>query len=643
VLVILGFDWNAHCNQPTERMAVMERIANKRNARAAPAARFGRVYALHTCKAVCCAQLVSRPPNPPLVGVITHAVLVTDRAPTREQAARAREALEALCERAAGSVVLSGSLALLSADWIQPDGLRPEHVVACTVPQQPPERLRVAPRASAPGPSVAAAPPGVANGDSDDSTRGGGRRVPQQSPALKRPRLPDPPPAAGAPASERARVDASKWACQPSAAPSAPTRNHGLASAFEQMAVIYKGSANCQQDTFRAKAFGQVAKLFLRWRCEVTTPEQFNEMVDELNNAFNARHACRPASRKGTGKTPNGPSCIMSTKVVKYCLEMLGCLARHEPPSCKRLRELLADPQRRVVLAFTELWGVGVVKARQYYAAGYRSVDALCAAGKLEPKALCFADHASDFATRIPRAEVEAIGARVRAHLLDMLARRHGEGAEAAAARVRVCDLVGSYRRGRADSSDADVLICLDDETSLDGVLRDLVAAMAASGFVTEQLTAAINATAMTFMGVCRLHDGALRRRLDVKIYPLVLHAYALLYFTGSEYFNRSMRHYAKRCGYSLSDKGLVPRADLAWAPPPVPAPCACEQDVFDRLGLRWVEPEARELATVVSTVANGAEDAHAADAEVLSEPEADYDSDAGQVLSAILAAPPPS
>ena len=30
-----------------------------------------------------------------------------------------------------------------------------------------------------------------------------------------------------------------------------------------------------------------------------------------------------------------------------------------------------------------------------------------------------------------------------------------------------------------------------------------------------------------------------------------------MCYFTGSDYFNRSLRNYAKKCGWSLSDQGL--------------------------------------------------------------------------------------
>lgn len=59
-------------------------------------------------------------------------------------------------------------------------------------------------------------------------------------------------------------------------------------------------------------------------------------------------------------------------------------------------------------------------------------------------------------------------------------------------------------------------------------------------------------------MGVCQL-DGGLHRRLDIKYYPSEEFAYALLYFTGSDMFNRALRIVAHKKGYKLSDHCMVP------------------------------------------------------------------------------------
>lgn len=59
-------------------------------------------------------------------------------------------------------------------------------------------------------------------------------------------------------------------------------------------------------------------------------------------------------------------------------------------------------------------------------------------------------------------------------------------------------------------------------------------------------------------MGACMLpEDKKIHHRIDLKYYPLDQYAYAILYFTGSDMFNRSMRLYARKLGYSLSDRGI--------------------------------------------------------------------------------------
>merc|ERR1711920_508917 len=62
-------------------------------------------------------------------------------------------------------------------------------------------------------------------------------------------------------------------------------------------------------------------------------------------------------------------------------------------------------------------------------------------------------------------------------------------------------------------------------------------------------------------MGVCKLMDAkyTLHRHIDIKVYKPEHFAFAILYFTGSDHFNRSMRYFAKKKGWTLSDTHLAP------------------------------------------------------------------------------------
>lgn len=66
--------------------------------------------------------------------------------------------------------------------------------------------------------------------------------------------------------------------------------------------------------------------------------------------------------------------------------------------------------------------------------------------------------------------------------------------------------------------------------------------------------------SSMSYMGVCVFEDN-IHHRIDMKYYSVNEYPYALLYFTGSGMFNRSMRLYASKIGIQLNDHGAVARS----------------------------------------------------------------------------------
>ena len=119
------------------------------------------------------------------------------------------------------------------------------------------------------------------------------------------------------------------------------------------------------------------------------------------------------------------------------------------------------------------------------------------------------------------------------------------------------------------------------------------------------------------YMGLGRLPatDGGERRRvrrIDIKIYERPVFAFALLYFTGSDYFNRSLRLLVQKCGWTLSDKGLCratrvrnPRGGgflKVWTGPSIA--CNTERDILTACGVPWREPRDRDMEVIETDAA---------------------------------------
>jgi len=96
-------------------------------------------------------------------------------------------------------------------------------------------------------------------------------------------------------------------------------------------------------------------------------------------------------------------------------------------------------------------------------------------------------------------------------------------------------------------------------------------------------------------MGGWQLRPGTPHRHIDIKVFPRNEWACALLYFTGSGHFNRSIRLWARKLNMSLSEHSLVRRygkEDKSEEPIPVKS----EADIFKVLGLEYRPPEERDI-----------------------------------------------
>lgn len=182
---------------------------------------------------------------------------------------------------------------------------------------------------------------------------------------------------------------------------------------------------------------------------------------------------------------------------------------------------------------FSKIYGVGIAGANALYDAGARTIAEL----RAEPERFKLSDGSraglelyEDLLERIPRDEVELIGAVVQAAVRDLTS---GDDA------YRV-DILGSYCRGRPTCGDVDILLTRDtaDGKTHAGLFDRLVARLGQAGFLTHDLSVSHERSLESvYHGTCRLSPAHKHRRIDILTVPFQQHGGALLYFSSSEHF----------------------------------------------------------------------------------------------------------
>ena len=222
--------------------------------------------------------------------------------------------------------------------------------------------------------------------------------------------------------------------------------------------------------------------------------------------------------------------------------------------------------------------GIGPVKARELVAAGIKSVAALSAAVAADPSLVNATQkmglkyHATA-TLRIPREEMG-----VHEDVLQAFMPKGLDG-----------EIVGSYRRGAADSGDVDMLVTPTGSGEGQGnkLFVAFVKALKESDYILDELVSGDK----KWMGYVRVGPRGKARRLDLLLTAPSEYSYVILYFTGSDKFNVAFRKYAGDKGYTLNEHTMVP---LKGSSAPMPPGMKSEKDIFAFLGLRYVPPEER-------------------------------------------------
>jgi DNA polymerase/3'-5' exonuclease PolX len=256
------------------------------------------------------------------------------------------------------------------------------------------------------------------------------------------------------------------------------------------------------------------------------------------------------------------------------------------------LENVRANPKVTAIRELTSIHGVGSKTALSLYERGFQSVASLRTDRGQEIltwQQKIGVEYYEDIQQRIPRTEVKEILERVR-----LEAEKLCPGVD--------CEAMGSFRRGKESCGDVDILISPPPGQENCNVLRALLESLRTAGFISADLNHPhehVPGKSESWMGICRLGPDRLHRRVDIKVYPRSQLAYARLYFTGSDHFNRSMRHYARHVlSMTLSDRHLascmIKNGVREWIGPSFD--CETEKDVFDRMGLEYRKPTERNV-----------------------------------------------
>ncbi|KAK2777289.1 hypothetical protein FQN53_002293 [Emmonsiellopsis sp. PD_33] len=254
----------------------------------------------------------------------------------------------------------------------------------------------------------------------------------------------------------------------------------------------------------------------------------------------------------------------------------------------RRLEEANMEPQDMLLSTFLNIYGVGFAQASKWIQQGYRSLDDLRTKASLTKNQRIGLDHYDDFVKRIPRAEVEAHGAIVKKVIFDI------------DPAIEVI-IGGSYRRGATSSGDIDLIITKEGASQNDicSLMMDtVVPQLFAQGFLLASLAISSRSDGSKWHGASALPGNPVWRRIDLLFVPGDEIGAALIYFTGNDVFNRSLRLLASKKGMCLNQRGLF--ADILRRENRVKLNSGHllesrdEKRIFEILGVPWRPPHHR-------------------------------------------------
>lgn len=247
------------------------------------------------------------------------------------------------------------------------------------------------------------------------------------------------------------------------------------------------------------------------------------------------------------------------------------------------------DEKTQILNELTSVTGIGDANAKKFYDAGIRTIQdlidkSLAGQIKLTHHMQVGLKYYQDFQLKIPFKEIYELGQTLKKCVQSIDP-------------DLVVEICGSHRRKKELSGDIDVLIThtkIKSEQDLmqckDPYLKTIVANLKAINFIVADLTS----LGMTkYMGACVHPEINKGRRIDIRFVHYDAFFPAMLYFTGSMTLNKLMRTIALEKGYTLNEYGLYKFVNGQKGEKIV---ALSEKDIFDHLGIVYLEPTEREF-----------------------------------------------
>ena len=245
--------------------------------------------------------------------------------------------------------------------------------------------------------------------------------------------------------------------------------------------------------------------------------------------------------------------------------------------------KVLEREKNNPINIFTQIYGVGPKKAKELVEKGVTTIQQLKEnqIELLNDKQIIGLKYYEDIQKRIPRSEIDKYAGYFK-NAFDFAVDSVGVG-------VGVVDgpkfeIVGSYRRGAQTSGDIDVIITSKNSGIFDKFIDKLL---------EEKIIVEILSRGPTKSLVITQLPGMEFRRVDFLYSTEKEYPFAVLYFTGSKYFNTAMRHVAVQKGYTMNEHGMYKLEDKKKGGL-VDYDFKDEKDIFDFLGLQYKAPMER-------------------------------------------------